>query len=300
MVEIHPSRAKPVASALAILATLALMSGCANLSAVRSFADETKKLSAAFDPMLAGSTASCTDKYKRKKLLTSRNFDPAAAEAAAAELCGPIDENNQVIAALNDLLEQYADTLAALADDRLPSYKAELDGLAAALGQVKRQGSQESLIPPAKLSAVAALTAFLGRAATEHLQRGAIRDLLHHEAAIMTVTDALKDYATLNYLAWLRDERRENEVLRKSLDLSAATEPLAANYLKTLLLSEERQIAARENTVRAFVQSVAQLQALNAEIGRKFDHLEDKELLAQLARFSNAVFKLRKQVRNAF
>jgi len=296
MIGIHPFR-MPLAI---VLAALALLSGCANLAPVRSFADETKKLSAAFDPMLAGSMASCTDKYKRKKLFTSRNFDPVAAENAAAELCGPIDENNQIIAELNGLLAQYADTLAALADDKLPSYKSELDGLAASLGKVKKPGSQDSLIPPAKLSAVAALTEFLSRAATEHLQKSAIRDLLNHEEAIMTVTNALKDYATLNYLAWLRDERRENEVLRKSLDGSAAMEPLAANYLKTVLLDEDRQIAARENTVYAFVQSVQQLQKSNAEIRQKFDHLNDRELLTQLARFSDQVFKLRKQVRNAF
>ncbi|NTW76467.1 MAG: hypothetical protein HGB33_01555, partial [Syntrophaceae bacterium] len=78
------------------------------MSAVRTYADETKKLSAAFEPMLAGSTSSCVEKFKLKKMLTSRNFDAAAAEQTATLLCGPIDENNKIMSDTNSLLEQYA------------------------------------------------------------------------------------------------------------------------------------------------------------------------------------------------
>lgn len=285
---------------VALIATSMITSGCANFSAVRTFADETKKMSAAFDPMLTGSTVSCTDKYMRKKLITSTNFDPVAAEKAAKELCGPIDEDNKVISELNSLLEQYADTLAALADDKLPTYKTELDGLASSLGKVKKAGSQESLVNADKLGAVTALTDFLSRIATQHLQKAAIRDLLNHESAIMTATNALNDYATLNYRAWLNDERREIDILRKSLDSTVKSEPLAANYLKTILLSEERQVEKRDKAIDAFVKSIAQLQKSNSEIRQKFDKLDDKELLAQLNNFANEVTKLRKQIQSAF
>lgn len=285
---------------VALIATSMITSGCANLSAVRTFADETKKMSAAFDPMLTGSTVSCIDKYMRKKLITSTNFDPAFAEKAAKELCGPIDEDNKVISELNSLLEQYADTLAALADDKLPLYKSELDGLASSLGKVKKAGSQESLVNADKLGAVTALTDFLSRIATQHLQKAAICDLLNHESAIMTATNALNDYATLNYRAWLNDERREIDILRKSLDSTAKSEPLAANYLKTILLSEERQVEKRDKAIDAFVKSIAQLQKSNSEIRQKFDKLDDKELLAQLNNFANEVTKLRKQIQSAF
>ncbi len=280
------------------LISLVALNGCANLAAVRTFADDTKKLSAAFDPMLAGASASCTDKYIRKKLITSTHFDPAAVEQAAAELCGPIEADNQVVARLNLLLEQYADTLAALADDKLPSYKTELDGLTASLGKVRKAGSQESLVSPDKLGAVAALSEFLSRIATRHLQKEAIRDLLNHEAAIQTVTNALKEYATLNYRAWLRDERRENEVLYRSLDRS--NETLAANYLKTVLLNENRKIAEREKAIDGFVTAVDQFQKANAEIRRKFEYQDDKELIAELTSFAKEVSRLRQQIHGAF
>ena len=104
--------------------------------------------------MLTGSTSSCIEKLKRKKLLTTRNFDPVAEEMSAKAPCGPIDYDNKVIADLNSLLEQYADTLAALADEKLPSYKTELSNNWATIGQQLQQlaiatiGDTHSSSPP--------------------------------------------------------------------------------------------------------------------------------------------------------
>lgn len=289
-----------VVQRLTLILICCIISACGNLAPVRTFADETKKLSAAFDPMLTGSSASCVEKYKRKKLITADKFDPEVAEKKAKELCGPMDDDNKTIADLNGLLEQYADTLAALADEKLPSYKTELNGLKDSLGKIKKPGTGEALINADKLGAITALTEFLSRIATQHMQKAAIRDLLAHEAAINTITTALKDYANLNYKAWLRDEQREIVVLRKALDERAAKEMLASNYLKTILLSEERQIAAREKTVDAFIKSVTELQKSNAEIRKKFDRLDDKELLDQLKQFGKEVAALRNQLKDAF
>lgn len=289
-----------VVQRLTLILICCIISACGNLAPVRTFADETKKLSAAFDPMLTGSSASCVEKYKRKKLITADKFDPELAEKKAKELCGPMDDDNKTIADLNGLLEQYADTLAALADEKLPSYKTELNGLKDSLGKIKKPGTGEALINADKLGAITALTEFLSRIATQHMQKAAIRDLLAHEAAINTITTALKDYANLNYKAWLRDEKNEILVLRKALDERAAKEMLASNYLKTILLSEERQIAAREKTVDAFIKSVTELQKSNAEIRKKFDRLDDKELLDQLKQFGKEVAALRNQFKDAF
>lgn len=285
---------------LAILISASMLAGCGNLAPVRTFADETKKLSAAFDPMLTGSTSSCIEKYKRKKLLTSSHFDPEVAEKGAKELCGPIDDDNKVIADVNSLLEQYADTLAALADDKLPSYKTELNGLKDSLGKVKKPGTQDALVNSEKLGAITSLTEFLSRIATQHLQKSAIRDLINHENAINAIASTLSDYATLNYKAWLRDEKREIGILRNSLDEYAKSEPLAANYQKTLLLAEERQVETRAKAVDAFVKSVSELQKSNSELRAKFDHMDNKELIDQLSSFAKEVSGLRKQINDAF
>lgn len=293
-------RTRAVLLACALLVGAGLLSGCANLSAVRSYADETKKLSEAFDPMLAASTSSCVDKFIRKKLITARNFDALAAEEDATALCGTMADDNKIIADLNALLEQYADTLAALANEKLPAYKEELDGLKVSLGKVKLPGSQESLINTDKLAAISSLADLLSHVATQQRQKSAISDLLEHEEAITAITGALKDYSTLNYRAWLHDEKRELRVLRAALAEAGKKEPLAANYLKTLLLSAERKIDGQEKSVDAFVKAVDELWKTHAELRLRLHSLNDKELLAQLENFATEVVKLRRQVQAAF
>jgi hypothetical protein len=276
------------------------LGGCANLSPVRSFAEETKKFSTAFKPILAGSTSSCTEKYLWKKMITSSDFDPGAEEANANTLCGPIESDSQVIADLNNLIQQYADTLIALADDKLVSYKTELDGLAASLAKVKKPGTQEALVEPGKLSAITSLTEFLSRTATRHHQKKAIRDLLNHDEAVNSVVQAMSDYATLNYAAWLTDRTRENAILYKALDGQMDKEPLAVNYLKSHLAAEGKKINAQTETVKMFATAATELQKTNAQLNASFDRTSDKEFLDQLIHFSQEVANLRQQVSDAF
>ncbi|MEH6462036.1 hypothetical protein [Chitinimonas sp. JJ19] len=284
----------------ALLCGSLLLGGCANLAAVNSYAGDTQRLTAAFEPMLAGSSHSCAAKYLRKKAITARDFDAAAAEKAAATLCGPIATDNKVMTELNGLLGQYADTLTALADEQLPSYKDEFGGLKDSLATVKRKGSADPLFDEGKLSAISGLATHLSRIATQRAQKAAIRDLLDHEVAVLAITNALNDYAQHNYRGWLKDEQRELALLREALDNAGKTEPLAANYLKTQLLAEEKQIAAREQAVEAFSTSIRELQQAHALIKQKYDQPDDKALAAQLKQFALAIAKLDQQAKAAF
>jgi hypothetical protein len=285
-----------------LLVTLLIinLSGCANLSPVRSFAEETKKFSEAFKPILAGSTSSCTEKYLWKKMITSSGFDPAAEEANAKSLCGPIESDSQVVADLNNLVQQYADTLVALVDGKWVTYKTELDGLATSLEKVKKPGTQEALLEPRQLSAINSLTEFLSRTATRHHQKKTIRDLLNHNEAVNSVVQAMSDYATFNYAAWLTDRTRENVILYKALDGQMNKEPLAVNYIKNQLAAEDKKINAQTETVKKFATAATELQKTNARLSASFDRMTDKEFLEQLIHFSQEVANLRQQVDDAF
>lgn len=118
-----------------------LLGGCAtDLAPVRTFADQTQKMSVHFEPMLAGGVRSCMDKAMRKRLILAERFDAQASEQAARADCAAIAQAGASIASLNDVLLRYAQTMAALADDRLPLYKEELGGLGDALGGLAQPG----------------------------------------------------------------------------------------------------------------------------------------------------------------
>ena len=284
-------------STLLLCATASLLlAGCAsNLTPVRTFAEQTQKMSQHFDPMLAGGVHSCMDKAMRKRLILAERFDAQASEQAARADCAAIAQASVSIASLNDVLLRYAQTMAALADDRLPVYQEEMGGLGNALGGLAQPGAGAPLLDAGKLSKVVKLSEHLSRLATQRVQKSALRELLDEQEAVDIVSNALKEYAQRSYRAGLQDELRELDLLRGAVDKAAPREPLAANYIRTRLHLEERQLQEREKIVAAYVAAVDALQASVAALRANLDRLQAPELERQLAQFSRQVDTLQKQ-----
>ena len=281
-----------------LLSSLAclLLAGCAtNLAPVRTFAEQTHKLSSSFDPMLAGTFNSCTDNALRKRLILAERFDAQASELAARADCAPIARASVAIGKLNEVLLRYAQTLAAVADDKLPVHKEEFTALGDALAGLAQPGGGAPLLDADKLSKVVKLSEHLSRLATQRLQKSALRELLDEQEAVTIVSNALKDYAQRNYRAGLQDELRDLALLRGAIDGAAPREPLAANYIRTRLHLESRQLQEREKIVAAYVSAVDGLQASVAVLRANLDSLQAPELEQQLAQFSSHVGALQKQ-----
>lgn len=289
---------QPSTSAVSALLACAsaLLGGCAsNLAPVRTFAEQTYKLSASFDPMLAGTVNSCTDNALRKRLIMSERYDAQASEQAARSDCAPIARASASMATLNAVLLRYAQTLAAVADSKVPLYKDEFQGLGDSLGSLQLQGAAAPLLDAGKLSKVMQLSEHLSRLATQRLQKSALRELLDEQDAVNIVGNALKDYAQRNYRAGLQDELRDLDLLRGAVDGAAQREPLAANYIRTRLHLEGRQLQEREKIVSAYVAAVDALQASVAALRANLERLQAPELAQQLAQFARHVEALQKQ-----
>ena len=281
-----------------LLSSLAclLLAGCAtNLAPVRTFAEQTHKLSSSFDPMLAGTFNSCTDNALRKRLILAERFDAQASELAARADCAPIARASVAIGKLNEVLLRYAQTLAAVADDKLPVHKEEFTALGDALAGLAQPDGGAPLLDADKLSKVVKLSEHLSRLATQRLQKSALRELLDEQEAVTIVSNALKEYAQRNYRAGLQDELRDLALLRGAIDGAEPREPLAANYIRTRLHLESRQLQEREKIVAAYVSAVDGLQASVAVLRANLDSLQAPELEQQLAQFSSHVGALQKQ-----
>lgn len=278
-----------------LLLTALLLGGCTNLAPVRTFAEQTQKLSASFDPMLAGTLHSCTDNAMRKRLIMSERFDAQASERAAQADCLPIAQASIPIARLNDILLRYAQTLANVADDQLPVHKQEFTALGDALGGLTQPGGDAPLLDADKLSRVVKLSEHLSRLATQRLQKSALRELLDEQEAVTIVSNALKEYAQRSYSAGLQDELRDLQLLRSAVDGAAPREPLAANYIRTRLYLESKQLQERQKIVVSYARAVDALQASIASLRANLDHLQAPELQQQLAQFSEHVDALQQQ-----
>ncbi|WP_300757643.1 hypothetical protein [Janthinobacterium sp.] len=272
-----------------------LLGGCTNLAPVRTFAEQTQKLSASFDPMLAGTLNSCTDNAMRKRLIMSNRFDAQASEQAAQADCLPIAQASIPIARLNDVLLRYAQTLAKVADDKLPVHKQEFTALGDALGGLTQPDGDAPLLDADKLSKVVKLSQHLSRLATQRLQKSALRELLDEQEAVTIVSNALKEYAQRSYRAGLQDELRDLQLLRSAVDGAAPREPLAANYIRTRLYLESKQLQERQKIVVSYVRAVDSLQASITTLRANLDSLQAPELQQQLAQFSEHVDVLQQQ-----
>ncbi|MFZ4874351.1 hypothetical protein ACL9RI_04635 [Janthinobacterium sp. Mn2066] len=272
-----------------------LLGGCTNLAPVRTLAEQTQKLSTSFTPMLAGTFNSCTDNAMRKRLIMSERFDAQASEQAAQADCLPIAQASIPIARLNDVLLRYAQTLATVADDKLAVHKQEFKALGDALGGLAQPGGDAPLLDADKLYKVVKLSEHLSRLATQRLQKSALRELLDEQEALTIVSNALKEYARRSYRAGLQDELRDLHLLRSAVDGAAPREPLAANYIRTRLYLESRQLQERQKIVASYVRAVDSLQASIASLRANLDSLQAPELQQQLAQFSEHVDTLQQQ-----
>jgi len=276
-----------------------LTAGCANLAAVKGYSDETKKLTASFEPMLSGSVAACEDRYMRDALFTHRQFDLAEERKHADELCSPIKTANEVIAPLNTLLAAYADTLLALADDKLPSYKGELDGLSKALGSVKKPNG-EAVLEAKQLTAVNSLAEYVSRMATQRNQVNAIKEALGHHESISTIAEILKDYATRNYGGYIDDQLREFPTIVDAVRTHAQTEVLASRYLEIQLAADKSALEEKKKAIDSYVAAVDKMVAAHKDLADHVDQLDAPERLKLIAAYAKEVYALQKQVQQAF
>ena len=111
----HPSNSSIAPLLLGAVASL-LLGGCANdLAPVRTFAEQTHKMSTHFEPMLAGGVHSCMDKAMRQRLILAERFDAQASEQAARADCAAIAQANERLGTTTAIITHNA-AIAGMAD----------------------------------------------------------------------------------------------------------------------------------------------------------------------------------------
>ena len=126
------------------LLTVVLMSGCANLTAVREFAQDTRQISAAFDPLLGQTIEHCRAGFLDKRLYTTdqplARFDATEALARASQACQSLEASNTIAQGMSQALADYATRLGALADAGVvDSVSDDYTRLSTQLGQFSAQ-----------------------------------------------------------------------------------------------------------------------------------------------------------------
>jgi DNA repair exonuclease SbcCD ATPase subunit len=284
---------------LAFITGASLLTGCAaNLKSVRDFADETKKISVAFDPLLAATVEQCKRKVETKLLYAGgpvRSFKPEEMTRTADDTCRSIAEANATAKKIDVVLFDYADKLSALAGDGVASsVDDDYDALSKKLADFKE-------IPKEKLTAVSALVKFLTKTAIAQAQKQAVAEALDHEEAVGVLGDALVLYTRRVYGGYLVDRKREIGTYSESIrDAIIAAPPLLAKLQLIELHKESLAITEQEKVIPSLEKSVAQMKASLKDLRKNLDRLSDKERRQEVEKLAKEVKALYQQLDKAF
>jgi hypothetical protein len=260
--------------ALTIAAQLA---ACADFSAVRTYADDTKKLGASFTALADTPVELCEAQFLMQEQVrdgfVAFRIDDVRTRAAAD--CAPVAQDNTHILSLVTLLDNYADTLAALADEKLPNYSAEAKDLGAAVTGLKDRAG-EPVVSSGKAKAVITLGKLVSRSATERVARGEIKELLEQSEAVDATTGALQWYATSVTRPTLDTYlQRAQLTMDKGLTRFEKTEPLAVRMYAVDLLGEQQRVkklaAANEALIVSLQKHREATRGLREKFGKRGD-----------------------------
>lgn len=284
------------------LALLLLCTGCADFAAVRTYADETKKLSAAFGTMPKTTVDVCEARFTLEEQTRDATapFKVDDVRAGAAAQCAPLARQSDSVLKLVALLDTYADTLAALADDKLPNYTDDLDGVATAVADLKRE-SGEPVVPPDQARAVITLAQLVTRLATERAARGEIRQLLEQGEGVNATTHTLQWYAreiTRPQLdTWLE---RSALLAKHRLPAFEKTEPIGVRVFAVALHGEQARVTRLVTANDDLIAAADKHAQATLTVREKFDKPDDKALREQLFDLAKGVNRARRHLQAAF
>lgn len=283
-----------------VLLCVTLLSGCANLKAVRGFAEETRRISEAFDPMLGQTVEQCRLAFLHRRVYTTdaplSGFDAEAAWQRATQSCQPIEERNATAQAMSRALADYASQLMALADDGAGGGTEVIgedhEALAGKLDQFQDA-------PRDQLGAIGNLLRFVSRGASARSKQEAIAEALGHEEAVGALADALVVYAERVHGAYLRQRLADQDVLADALRSETAS-PISSRLWLMDLHAQTRLLAERQQSIARLRTAVAQMKVALHDLRTHLTTLSAQERWIEVRKLGREVRGLHRQLGQAF
>ena len=171
-------------------------SGCANLGAIRDFAN-TSSDAAQYNQLVGAYVATPTRMMR---------YEPESQRSVLARQATDRQAQREPLLLRQRLIQGYMDALGQLADDGLPTYDKQLDGLASALQAAKFADQNEA-------AALAAVSKLLATAVTDHWRQGKLVTLIEQtDGPFQVVVGALVTIVETGFAA---DVANEREALNK-------------------------------------------------------------------------------------
>jgi hypothetical protein len=269
----HPGRAA-AAGCLAVLLA-ALLTGCADLSAIREFAGISAR--SAEYTTLVSQYAEFPEREKR--------FLPAAFHADLDRQSQRRAEQKKCLLLRHTVIEEYMTALGRLAADDVVVYDREVDALGKAV-------AENALAGEADASAFTSISKLIFRAAADDWRQRQLTELITEaNAPFQAVVGALKQIVDKGFAGDLDTEEAAMQKHYRTLILSSQ-DPAGIAALEEWRDFRLADLKARRSAVQGYSRVLASIAAGHQEL---FDHREDlfnQKFLRQISGSAQALHKL--------
>lgn len=267
---------------LTLVCVLMLLSGCANLQAVKDYSSSSRETIQAVNPVAKDFYDSC---------LRANSAKPFG----SLSKCATEQQASKAILTVASVLDAYDAALGALASDELADYSADV-------GKLTDQAKKLNGLDPKQVNAVGELASLIARAATSGYQQKEVAKFVQEsDDAVGVVAEGLAYAIETNYAqaisleisGWEDAYRRVERVDRES-------EPLEWEAYARLQWQRRAELDGKLATAQALAQSIRAIGQTHHRLKQDAGKLDAKEVYASVRTFIDAARPVVKDVRDAF
>jgi len=260
-----------------LFAAAAVLSGCANLNAVRDFAAEAESISS-----YQTIPADFVNANVRRQALYGRD--------ESVDKLQSYKDYQELFVARQAVLTTYMGALVAVADDDVINYQKNIDAAANA-------ATKADVLDKSSADLIASAANLVAKLATDGARRKLLRDIVTRcDPAIQELTSALAETVSNDYVAFLNGEDRAADSLRED---AAQSQNLGLKRLTHYTLREHAiELAQRKESAAAYAKALAKIGAGHAQLAAHIGDFSAKQFVAEIKGYQDELKSLEKQLRN--
>lgn len=264
--------------ALAVtLISVALITGCTNLNAVRDFAKEAAALGD-YRPV----PADFVETNVRMQALYGRE--------ASADQLAPIKSYRKLFEQRQVVLVKYMGALASLAEDDLLSCKSNLD-------QVASAATAADVLEKADANLFASAANLTLKIATDGARRRLIHEIVGRcDQPVQRLTKALAETVEADYLESLKREQQAEDSLL--LDVKASKDQGLSRLANYTMQEHRIALAQRMASAKAFAKALTKVAEGHARLAAHPGDFTTKEFIAEIKGYQDEIKNLHQQLKN--
>lgn len=275
-----------------LCAVMCAVSGCANLDAVRNFAN------------ISADTADyqqLVNEYASGPILEKR-YAPERAQPGLDAIAHAREGQKERLLAAQKVIVTYMATLGALADDKLPDVDKESDALEKSLEKSEFLAEGDAQAGKKSSQAAATIVSTLTRSTTDHWRQGRIKKILKEvDPSFQTTIEGLKAIIDMDFSAALDEER---EAIYKYFNAAIAdakargdTEGLPP-IAKVVMEDKLSEIEIKRTAIKTYAKQLETIAQGHKDLASHVDNLSNKELARRLKGYANDLKALNKAVKD--